>query len=173
MPAHNNLNLTGNLAGDRRINHNRMTGEEVGISFCLAVSKRVPDPDAQGEWKDDADFFWINVSAANRSYDYLKRNLVKGKANLLSVHGSLRQYTREVESRRPGSETSEVKLQSSIDIVGIDVQILRFSKRSDAPVPSEEGTPPEGSPSGSNDDLGDGFVPSDSGFHHEQDDIPY
>lgn len=79
MFAHNNVTLIGNLGGDRKIKTNEHTGEIVGLTLSLGVSKRIPDPNNEGQWIDGADWFQLFISSKNRSFEFLKKHALKGQ----------------------------------------------------------------------------------------------
>lgn len=142
MPAHNNFQIIGFLGNDRRINSMRDSGEETGISFSVATQKRVPDPDKPGEWKDDTNWFWVNLSAKNRSYEYLCKHLLKGAQ--VAVQGHLNVRNRQVEVRRGNSDAVELQRESSLELIATDVQVLRYVKTKDGDnnsLPMEGGLP--------------------------------
>lgn len=142
MSAHNNFAIIGFLGNDRRINSMRDTGEETGISFSVAVNKRVPDPEKPGEWKDDTNWFWVNLSSKNRSYDYLCKHLLKGAQ--VAVQGHLNVRHRQIEVRRGNSADVEVQRESHLELIAIDVQVLRYVKTKDGEHNSQQmdSTPP-------------------------------
>lgn len=129
MSAHNSFNVIGFLGQDRRLNNNNDTGEVIGMSFSVAVDKRVPDPENPGEWKDDVNWFWINLSAKNRSFDFLMKHLMKGAQ--VSVQGILNVRHREIEVHRGNREQVEIQRESTPDLIATDVQILRYVKSKD------------------------------------------
>lgn len=148
MPVHNNLNLIGYLGNDARIHNHRDTGVVTGLSFSLAVDKRIPDPERPGEWKDGTNWFRINVSESNRSFEYLAKNLLKGAR--VAVAGYLVQRERQIEIRRGGGDNVEIQKEYFVDINGTDIQFLSYAKAKEtenaqqaAPVPSPSNEIPD------------------------------
>ncbi|HEN3280852.1 TPA: single-stranded DNA-binding protein [Yersinia enterocolitica] len=144
MLAHNNVTLIGNLGGDRKIKINEHTGEIVGLTLSLGVSKRVPDPENEGQWIDGADWFQLFVSTKNRSFEFLKKHALKG--SMIAVAGYLRRETWDSKNRK--DENGKPMQDARTDVSPTDIKILRFAKVQDnatPPVdPAEEGTANDG-----------------------------
>lgn len=144
MFAHNNITLIGNLGGDRKIKINENTGEVIGLTLSLGVSKRIPDPNNEGQWIDGADWFQLFVSAKNRSFEFLKKHALKG--SMVTVAGYLRRETWESKNRK--DENGNPMLDSRIDVAPTDIKILKFAKVQDnenPPIdPAEEGNMNDG-----------------------------
>jgi single-strand DNA-binding protein len=120
----NEFRLTGHLGKDRKIRVNENTGDILGLAFSLAVRKSSPDPAKPGEWIDDTDWFPITVSASNKSFEYLKKHLLKGAH--VQVGGYLRRASWESKNRR--DEVGNALTDFRTDIHASDIQIIRYAK---------------------------------------------
>lgn len=125
---HNEVRLTGFISKDRTIRSNESNGEVTGLTFNIAINTRIPDPEKDGEWKDSADFFPIFVSARNRSFEYLKKHLLKGAQ--VQVAAYLRRASWESKHRK--GDAGEALMDFRTDICATDISVIRYAKNDTA-----------------------------------------
>ncbi|MEA9392210.1 single-stranded DNA-binding protein [Acerihabitans sp. TG2] len=146
----NALRMTGFVGKDRNIRSNENTGEITGLSFSLAVNSRVPDPEKPGDWIDGTDWFPVQISARNRSFEFLKKHLLKGAQ--VQIGGYLRRVSWESKSRRDEGGAALTDFRN--DVIATEVLIIRYAKSDASQNATDNDVPPQ--------DYSDQTPPGDS-----------